>query len=129
MKKIKKVSQRLSDGTFSVPFPLGANAGNIDMLSGNSLEEELHLGSPNMTSFEVDANNQTFITEEYKKEESQTEDYHIMTTSFETQNEQMIVTQKLYYVKTGGQQVLKKTKTTVFTKDSNNNLKIKEEIQ
>lgn len=127
MKRIKSLSQRLQNGTFSTPFPLGVDALNVDMLSGSNLEEEMHLGSPSMTSFDIDADNQMTITEEYKKKETQTENYHIMVTTFEVQNEEMIIIQKLYFVKTAGQQDLKKTKTVTF-ESSNNNLKIKEVV-
>lgn len=127
MKRIKKLSQRLQNGTFSAPFPIGVDALNVDMLSGSNLEEEMHLGSPSMTSFDIDADNQMTITEEYKKEETQTENYHIMITTFEVQNEEMIIIQKLYFVKTVGQQDLKRTKTVTF-ESSNNNLKIKEVV-
>lgn len=127
MKRIKELSQRLQNGTFSAPFPIGANALNIDMLSGSNLEEEMHLGSPSMTSFDIDVDNQMTITEEYKKEETQTENYHVMVTMFEVQNEEMVIIQKLYFVKTAGQQDLKKTKTVTF-ESSNNNLKIKEVV-
>lgn len=128
MKRIKSLSQRLQNGTFSTPFPLGVDALNVDMLSGSNLEEEMHLGSPSMTSFDIDADNQMTITEEYKKEETQTENYHIMVTTFEVQNEEMIIIQKLYFVKTAGQQDLKRTKTVTF-ESSNNNLKIKEVVE
>lgn len=127
MKKIKKLSQKLQDGTFSSPLPLGADAFNIDMISGNNLEEEMHLGSPSMTSFDIDYNNQMTITEEYKKEDTQTENYYIMITKFEIQDEEMVITQKLYFVKNTGVQNLKKTKTITF-ESINNNLKIKEVI-
>lgn len=127
MKRIKELSQRLQNGTFSAPFPLGADALNIDMLSGSNLEEEMHLGSPSMTSFNIDVNNQMTITEEYKKEETQTESYYIMVTTFEVQNEEMVIIQKLYFVKTAGQQDLKKTKTVTFI-STDNNLRIKEVI-
>lgn len=127
MKRIKELSQRLQNGTFSAPFPLGADALNIDMLSGSNLEEEMHLGSPSMTSFNIDVNNQMTITEEYKKEETQTESYYIMVTTFEVQNEEMVIIQKLYFVKIAGQQDLKKTKIVTFV-STDNNLKIKEVI-
>lgn len=127
MKRIKELSQRLQNGTFSAPFPLGADALNIDMLSGSNLEEEMHLGSPSMTSFNIDVNNQMTITEEYKKEETQTESYYIMVTTFEVQNEEMVIIQKLYFVKTAGQQDLKKTKIVTFI-STDNNLRIKEVI-
>lgn len=127
MKRIKELSQRLQNGTFSAPFPLGADALNIDMLSGSNLEEEMHLGSPSMTSFNIDVNNQMTITEEYKKEETQTESYYIMVTTFEVQNEEMVIIQKLYFVKTAGQQDLKKIKTVTFI-STDNNLRIKEVI-
>lgn len=127
MKRIKELSQRLQNGTFSAPFPIGADALNIDMLSGSNLEEEMHLGSPSMTSFDIDADNQMTITEEYKKEDTQTENYHVMVTTFEVQNEEMVIIQKLYFVKTAGQLDLKKTKTVTF-ESSNNNLKIKEVV-
>lgn len=128
MKKIKKVSQKLQNGTFSVPFPLGADAFNIDMLSGSNLEEEMHLGSPSITSIDVDTDNKMIITEEYKKEDTQTENYYIMITTFEIQNKEIIIIQKLYFVKAVGQQDLKKIKTITFI-NSNNNLKIKEIIK
>lgn len=127
MKRIKELSQRLQNGTFSAPFSLGADALNIDMLSGSNLEEEMHLGSPSMTSFNIDVNNQMTITEEYKKEETQTESYYIMVTTFEVQNEEMVIIQKLYFVKTAGQQDLKKTKIVTFV-STDNNLRIKEVI-
>lgn len=127
MKRIKELSQRLQNGTFSAPFPLGADALNIDMLSDSNLEEEMHLGSPSMTSFNIDVNNQMTITEEYKKEETQTESYYIMVTIFEVQNEEMVIIQKLYFVKTAGQQDLKKTKIVTFV-STDNNLRIKEVI-
>lgn len=127
MKRIKELSQRLQNGTFSAPFPLGADALNIDMLSGSNLEEEMHLGSPSMTSFNIDVNNQMTITEEYKKEETQTESYYIMVTTFEVQNEEIVIIQKLYFVKTAGQQDLKKTKIVTFV-STDNNLRIKEVI-
>lgn len=127
MKRIKELSQRLQNGTFSAPFPLGADALNIDMLSGSNLEEEMHLGSSSMTSFDIDVNNQMTITEEYKKEEAQTENYYIMVTTFEVQNKEMVIIQKLYFVKAKGQQDLKKTKTVTFI-STNNNLRIKEVI-
>ncbi len=127
MKKIKKLSQRLQDGTFSPFFPIGADALNIDMLSGSNLEEEIHLGSPSITSFGVNADNQMIITEEYKKEEAQTENYHIMETTFKTQNEEMVIVQKLYFIKTARKRILKRTKTITFV-SSNDNLKIKEVI-
>lgn len=127
MKRIKELSQRLQNGTFSAPFPLGADALNIDMLSGSNLEEEMHLGSPSMTSFNIDVNNQMTITEEYKKEETQTESYYIMVTTFEVQNEEMVIIQKLYFVKTAGQQDLKKTKIVTFV-STDNNLRIKEVV-
>lgn len=50
-----------------------------------------------------------------------------MVTMFEVQNEEMVIIQKLYFVKTAGQQDLKKTKTVTF-ESSNNNLKIKEVV-
>lgn len=127
MKRIKELSQRLQNGTFSAPFPLGADALNIDMLSGSNLEEEMHLGSPSMTSFNIDVNNQMTITEEYKKEDTQTESYYIMVTTFEVQNEEMVIIQKLYFVKTAGQQDLKKTKIVTFV-STDNNLRIKEVV-
>lgn len=127
MERIKSLSQRLQNGTFSAPFPIGADALNIDMLSGSNLEEEMHLGSPSMTSFDIDSDNQMTITEEYKKSETQTENYHIMVTTFEIQNDNMVIVQKLYFVKVAGQQDLKKTKIVTF-ESTNNNLKIKEVV-
>ena len=78
-----------------------------------------------MTQFFV--NNQMTITEEYKKEETQTESYYIMVTTFEVQNEEMVIIQKLSFVKTAGQQDLKKTKIVTFV-STDNNLRIKEVI-
>ena len=88
----------------------------------NTLKDfQRYIHDTNLSKYEFEK------TEEYKKEEAQTENYHIMVTTFEVQNEEMIIIQKLYFVKTVGQQDLKKTKTVTFI-SSNNNLKIKEVI-
>lgn len=41
MAKIKSLSQKLIDGTFSNPIPIGADAENIDCADGNNLEVRL----------------------------------------------------------------------------------------
>lgn len=126
MERIKKLSQKLSDGTFSSAFPIGTDALFIDMLSGCNLEEELHLGSPSMTSFDMDEDNQMVITEEYKKEETQSENYYILITTFKVENEEMIIIQQLYF-QSKEVRTLKRTKTITFISDGKN-LKIKEVI-
>lgn len=41
MKKIKSISQKLSSGLFSLPYPIGADASNIDLSDGNNVEDIL----------------------------------------------------------------------------------------
>lgn len=128
MKKIKHISQREQNGNFSNFIPLGADGLNIDMLSGNNLEEEMHLGSPSKTSFETDEFGSTIITEEYKKNNNQTDKYYIMKTSFEAnEDENMIIIQKLYFI-IEEELVLKRTKKISFD-SSEGNLIIKEELE
>ena len=125
MEKIKKLSQKLSDGTFSSPLPLGADAQNIDMLSGNDLEEEFHLGGNCITSFVTSTDGSITITEECKSSESQTNNFYKMITTFSAENDQTVIKQQLYYIDKQGKSSLKKTKTVNF-ENVNNNLKIKE---
>lgn len=40
-KKIKKISQKLKDGSFSELYPIGADGENIDLKNGKNLEEEV----------------------------------------------------------------------------------------
>lgn len=127
MQRIKQLSQRESNGQFSPFYPIGADGLNIDMLSGSNLEEELHLGSPGITTFDTDETGKVTITEEYRKDESQTDKYHVMMTTFEVVNNEMTIVQKLYYMK-DSQLELKKTKTVTFI-SSDNHLKIKEEVK
>lgn len=39
--KIKTVKQKLANGTYSTPIPLGADAVNIDLTSGHNLQTAL----------------------------------------------------------------------------------------
>ncbi len=115
MKKIKKMSQKLKNGTFSNPIPLGADAINIDMLNGNNLEEEIPLGSPNLISFDVDTETGGMkVIEEYKND-SQNE-YYIMTTIFSPNGNEII--KKLSLFK-NGETTLKKIKTITFENREN----------
>jgi hypothetical protein len=41
MGKIKSISQKLVDGSFSKPYPIGVDAANVDMADGSTLEEEV----------------------------------------------------------------------------------------
>ncbi len=41
MLKIKNISQKLPDGTFSEPYPLGADAKNVELENGINLEEKI----------------------------------------------------------------------------------------
>lgn len=129
MERIKRISQRLQTGDFSPSYPIGADGINIDMLSGSTLEEEMHLGSPSMTSFDIDdTTKELTITEEFKKSESQTGGYHVVMTTFGVNdNNETIIIQKLNFVKNDGQSELKKTKTVTFI-GTNNTLKIKEVV-
>ena len=127
-KKIKEISEKLSDGTFSKFYPIGANAVDIDMDSGNNLEEEMHLGRPAITLFDTDeATKTTYIIEEYRKDESQLINYYKMITSFVQEASGMTILQKLYFVNKDAVEELKKTKKVIFD-TSSNSLKIKEEI-
>lgn len=128
MKKIKHISQRKQNGDFSNFIPLGADGLNIDMLSGSNLEEEMHLGSPSKTSFITDEFGSTIITEEYKKNNNQTDNYYVMKTSFETdEDENMVIVQRLYFV-IEEELVLKRIKKISFD-SSEDSLIIKEELE
>jgi len=127
MKRIKTLSQKLTDGSFSSPFPLGVDSIYADMLSGNNLEQEMHLGCPSLTSFETDSSGNVTITEEYK-EENQTTKYYKMLTGFVTANDETSIIQKLYYIDDNGTETLEKTKTVTFV-TINDNLQIKEVIE
>lgn len=128
MKKIKHISQRKQNGDFSNFIPLGADGLNIDMLSGSNLEEEMHLGSPSKTSFTTDEFGSTIITEEYKKNNNQTDNYYVMKTSFETdEDENMVIVQRLYFV-IEEELVLKRIKKISFD-SSEGSLIIKEELE
>lgn len=41
MQKIKKISFKIQDGTFSNPLNIGADAINVDMSNGNNVEKEI----------------------------------------------------------------------------------------
>lgn len=126
MEIIKKMSLRLPDGSFSDPYPFGAEGKNVEMLSGVNLEEEFHLGSPNVTSFSTDENGMTIIREEYKKT-GQSDNYYVMVTTFENNDSGgTIISQKLYF-SSGEQLTLKKTKITTFI-GSGDDFQIKEEV-
>lgn len=127
MDRIKHLIQKESNGSFVKKTPLGADGINIDMLSGSNLEEELHLGSPSQTSFGQNGNGQTVITEVYKKEDNQTTDYFILTTTFESDNGSTIIIQRLFFV-VNDVSILKKIKRITFD-SSSGNLVIKEEIE
>jgi hypothetical protein len=126
-KRVKKLSQKLQDGTFSSPCPIGVDSIYADMLSGSNLEQEMHLGSPNVTSFGTDSKGNTVITEEYKKEDSQTSDYYKMTTTFQVVDNEMSIVQKLYFINNGSED-LEKTKTITFI-SAGDSLQIKEVIE
>lgn len=128
MEKIKKMSLRLPNGDFSSFYPFGADSINIDMLSGGNLEEELHLGSPNFVTFNTDDNGVTTITEEYKKNEDQDNNYYVMITVIDKNEDgETYIVQKLNFFK-DGQLNLKKIKNITFS-GSGNQMAIKEVIE
>ncbi len=126
--KIKSLRQKEDNNTYSSPIPIGANGINVDMLSTNNLEEEFHLGSPCVTNFTTDAQGNMTITEEYKINDSQNKDYYVMITTFEVQNNETIIIQKLYYYLEENVQELQKTKKITFI-NSELGLTIKEVIE
>lgn len=128
MKKIKRISQKLSTGMFSPLYPIGADGLNIDMMSGGNLEEELHLGSPSITSLDVNESGEMVITEDYKASEEQVNNYYSMITTFKTNNDEMIIIQKLYFYKEDNGRILKRTKTVTFV-SSEGRLSIKEAVE
>lgn len=124
-KSIKEIRQKNSSA-YSSPVPIGAYGINIDMLSENNLEEEFHLGGQCITNFETDDDGNMIITEEYRKE-NQTENYYSMVTTFEVENNDTIITQKLYFYPLANSPNLERTKTVVFS-SSGTGMTIKEEI-
>lgn len=126
--KIKSLRQKKDNNTYSLPIPIGANSINIDMLSTNNLEEEFHLGSPCVTTFETIENGDMVITEVYKKDESQIKDYYTMVTTFETKDNETIIIQKLYYYPKENVKEIQKIKQVNFI-NNELGLTIKEVIE
>lgn len=127
MSKIKKLSTKAQDGSWSPFVDFGANAVNVDMLDGNNLEEEFHLGSPGITKFQNNADS-VIITEEYRNSDTQTQNYYKMITTFENQDGNTLITQKIYWVADVGNETLKKTKKVVFEEVAGS-LQIKETVE
>lgn len=128
MGKIKKLSTKLQDGTWSPFYDFGANAVNIDMVDGNNLEEEFHLGSPGITKFQ-NINNSISVVEEYRNDITQTKNYYKMITNFEIQNGNMTIVQKLYWIVEENINEVGKKKKIVIFENVNGSLQIKETVK
>lgn len=128
MKNDKVMEIRQKNGsTYEAPIPIGAYGINVDMLSGSNLEEEFHLGSPCKTTFNIQ-DNSTVIIEEYKNSDGQSNNYYSMETTFEVNDSEMIITQRLYYFPPEeSSSRLEKTKVITFS-NSDSEMIIKEVI-
>lgn len=62
--KVKTIREKLANGTFSSPVPLGANGVNIDLASGHNLETAL-----GTIEVETKGNVQTQLNNMYTKTE------------------------------------------------------------
>lgn len=65
--KVKTVREKLANGTYSTPIPLGANGENIDLASGHNLETAL-----GTIEVEAKGNVQTQLNNRYTKTEVDT---------------------------------------------------------
>lgn len=111
MSKIKKISNKLPNG-FSPPYPLGADALNVDMLSGNNLEEEFHLGCPNDVTFDMDIITDSMKVVEKFKSQEQNNGYYILETIFNSSKHEVL--QKLSFYDKDNVLTLKKTQRIIF---------------
>lgn len=110
MSKVKKISNKLPNG-FSPPCPLGADALNVDMLSGNNLEEEFHLGCPNDITFDMDIITDSMKVIEKFKSQDQNSGYYILETIFNSSKHEVL--QKLSFYD-NDDLILKKTQRIIF---------------
>ncbi len=128
--RIKELSQKINNGTFSAPIPFGCDSKYVDMHDANTLEEEFKLGGPCITSFN-NINGNTTIIEEYRKNEQTTNFYRVNTIFSATETGDTQIQQDLYFIQDINEEnsiALLKSKIVVFQTDDNG-IVIKEDIQ
>lgn len=111
--RIKSLSKKV-DNAFPTIVPIGVDGGFVDMRSGQSLEEELCLTGPRVTTIgQNETTKETEITTEYRKA-TQTNDFYRIITVFGFTDEESKITETLYYIDESGTQSEIRTKVTVF---------------
>lgn len=114
--RIKELARK-KNGAFPDMIPLGADSKFVDMLDGQTLEEEFKLTGPCITEIGQDASGQMLITEEFRVD-SQTTDYYKVITTFETSSAGMTITQVMHYIDDTGTDNVIRTKTVTFESSS-----------
>lgn len=107
---IKGTRQKNSSGSYSNFIPFGTDGEYVDMLDGLSLERQLKLGGPCVTSFQQN-NNGYIITEKYGNASATTDYYEVVTTVTDTNDGSISkLVCILYWIDSSGRHK-KKTKT------------------
>ena len=94
---IKGTRQKASNNTYGQFFPFGTDGQYIDMASGLDLEKELKLGGDHLVSIQELEDNETFITEKYKKEE-ENQNFYQVETSIKEINQGTLIKCRLYWI-------------------------------
>lgn len=114
-KKIKYMSQKKPDGSYSNPFPFAVFGNNVEMQNNNTLEEELRLGGPCLTSIRNIKKNIVQIIEDYREKDGDLKDYHQVVTMILPDK---TIKQWLYIVRlSNSERILVKSKDIKFIED------------
>ena len=114
--RIKEMARK-QNGAFPTFVPIGADAKFVDMLNGQTLEEELKLAGPCITDIGQDASGQMLITEEFRLD-TQTNNFYKIITTFVTDSTGMTITQVLHFIDESGVDNVIRTKTVTFESSS-----------
>lgn len=113
--KVKYMSQKRADGTYTDPLPFAVFGNNVEMQSNNTLEEELKLGGPCLTSIRKIQKDITQIIEDYREKDGNLKDYYQVITMILPDGN---IKQWLYVVRlSNSERILVKTKDITFGKD------------
>lgn len=116
-KKVKYMSQKNPDGSYSDPLPFAVFGNNVEMQNNNTLEEDLRIGGPCLTSIRNIEKDVVQIIEDYREKDGDLKDYHQVITMILPNGD---IKQWLYIVKlSNSERILVKTKDIKFIKDDN----------
>lgn len=114
--RIKEMARK-RNGAYPDIIPIGADSKFVDMLDGQTLEEEFKLTGPCITDIGQDATGQMLITEEYRLD-TQTTDYYKVVTTFVTTSSGLAITQVMHYIDGTGADNIIRTKAVSFSSSS-----------